>query len=131
MEPTIRVNQDTSNRTLRGKLREVYLADTTVWTAQRARSQVVKKIGGDQGESFAYILSYLEKVKEVDLKCHVFYYTYECDQRFRRIYMSLFSSQNAFLHVRPFVGLDATHSDNYTNFLYIHFILLLVFIKIS
>jgi hypothetical protein len=40
---------------------------------------VVKKIGGDQGESFAYIPSYLEKVKEVDSKCHVFYHTYECD----------------------------------------------------
>jgi hypothetical protein len=30
LESTIRINQDTSNRTLRGNLREVYLADTTV-----------------------------------------------------------------------------------------------------
>jgi hypothetical protein len=112
VEPTIRVNQDTSNKTLRGNLREVFSADTTIWTAQRARSLVVKKIGGDQGESFAYIPSYVEKVKEVDPKSHIFYHTYEFDQRFRRIYMSPSSSQNAFLYVRPFVGLDATHSGN-------------------
>jgi hypothetical protein len=79
IEPTIRVNQDTSNKTLKGNLRKAFSTDTTIWTSQHVRSVVVKRISGDKGKSFAYIPSYVEKMKEVDPKSHIFYHTYEFD----------------------------------------------------